>query len=673
MSFDPVLLEILNNQIAAVCDEMCFTVQRSSRSNFVKEAADFGVGLCGPAGKTFGVPPSHSIQFLMDADWGPTLALMGDLEPRDVVITNDPYASQGMVTHLPDLHMAEPYFIHGRIVCFGWSIIHFTDVGGRVASSIAPSNTDLFQEGLRIPPMKIVKKGAINRDLVSVFTANCRTPDVNMGDVHAMLGSLAVGRRRIADLVTRHGLEVFLEAQEALADYAAAKARAVLQRLPNGTYVFWDYMDDDYYTPIPIRFRVAMTIENGEATLDFTGTDPQMRAAYNVPTGERSWWFTVRLTSFLLTHDPSIPLNHGAFRPVTYVNPRGTCVNAEFPDPVGIRSAPARRLNDAVTGVLLAADADMMSAPSCGAGATLVLVENDARLAGGRNVLVVEPVRGGMGASRGHDGVDARDATMSNMQNHPIENIEAEGKLIIREYDVYPDSGGPGRWRGGCGQLITLEILQDGGVIMIRGMERLRFPSWGVAGGRPGRPFRAVLNLGTDGAKDLTKIDELRVDRGDTITFMMPGAGGYGDPFLRDPVAVLDDVTRGVVTAAGAAGDFGVVIDGEMVDEAATRTLRDRRDETPSGLFDFGSERLLWERVFDDPTMLALNRGLMEVPKAVRYETRRRLFHAAVGDIPFAATATLESVLTDPQDARARLRDAMARELGTAIDDRAAP
>jgi len=281
----------------------------------------------------------------------------------------------------------------------------------------------------------------------------------------------------------------------------------------------------------------------------------------------------------------------------------------------------------------------------------------------GRHVLVVEPVRGGMGALKGQDGVDARDSTMNNMRNHPVESIETEGALIIREYDVRPDSGGPGRWRGGVGQLITVEVLRDGGIIMIRGMERLRFPAWGFAGGRPGAPFAAVFNKGRPDERRLTKIDELPIGAGDTVTFLLPGAGGYGDPFARDPEAVLRDVELGFVGRRAARDDYGVAITAKGLDGTATRRLRGGR-RTIEADFDFGPERRAWEAVFDDATLCAINRRLMALPRAARQATRRRLFNHALPHIPVAGEATVASVLKDPKAARRRLAEAMERAFG---------
>ena len=671
---DPVTLEILSNKTSAATDQMAATLQRSARSTFVKEAADFGTGLVDPSGRVFAYPSSASVQFLIDSDCGPTIRAVPDVEPGDVIVTNDPYASEGLASHMPDLHMLRPYFHKGRVVCYGWCYIHATDIGGAVPSSISPSNREIFQEGLRIPPIKAVRKGHFNPDFVALFAANSRTPAMNMGDVQAMVGCLETGAREVTEMITRHGIDAVLACQDELQDYSALKSRQVLRRLPDGVFDFWDYMDDDLVSSIPVRLRVRMSVDDGRVNFDFSGTDPQVDSAYNIATaGKRHHWLTVRLTGFMLTHDPTMPLNAGLFRHITVTNPPGTIINAEFPAAVGIRHATGRRLTDAMTGALLKAAPESVAAPTCGATVPFVLAEADPRT-GGRRLMVIEPLRGGMGAWNGGDGVDARDATTSNLNNHPIEVVEAEAGVIVREYDVPIDSGGPGRWRGGTGQMLTIEVLRDGGTILARGMERMRFPPYGVAGGRPGAPFRAILNKGRPGERPLSKIDQLAVGAGDTVTFMLPGASGYGDPYRRPPAKVLEDVEMGFVSRAAAESEYGVIIVEGRVDSDATHRRRDRsRDGTPRHGFDFGTEREAWETVFDDATMEEINRRLFLLPPSLRSKTRRRIFARALPDLPPVGGRPLAEVVADADEVRARLCSAMNAILGPADDAAGAP
>ena len=662
MKLDPITLEILANKVVAATEEMANTLQRTARTLFVKEAADYACTLMGRDGLVMAYPPASGATIFINMDANPTLRCVPDLEPGDVIVTSDPYASGGMVTHTPDITLLAPYFHDGKIVAYGFAFVHSTDVGGAVPSSIAPSLADIFAEGLRIPPVKLCRKGELNNDVVAFIKANSRIPAENMGDIRAMLGGLERGRQRVADIIARHGVEAFLTCQDDLKEYSAAKARAVLRKLPDGEYDFWDYMDDDLVSRFPIRLRVRMTVKDGAIHLDLTGTDPQVPAAYNVATFSRLHeWFTLRLISFICTQEPDIILNGGMFRSVTINCPLGTVMNAEFPAAVGLRSNPSRRFNDAMTGALLKASPDLMAAPTPGTQLIFVLGEYDE--AGiDRNVVILEPMSGGMGGYKGADGVDGRDSTMSNMANHSIEFVESDTAVIVHEYDIRADSGGAGEWRGGTGQTITIEVLRDGGTIVPRGMERMRFSPWGVMGGRPGGNFRMVLDRGKPNERPLAKCDSFTVNKGDLVTVDMSGASGFGDPLNRDAQAVARDVRQGFVSAAAAEEEYGVVLDkNNVVDSAKTEQLRGHRAKGRNRPdFDFGPEREAWETVFDDATMNELTRRIFELPRSARYEARRRIFEAAVPGLPRSGSGeSLVDFLKDPKAARARLRKAM--------------
>ena len=424
MKLDPIALEILNNKVVAIAEEMYYALKRASRSIYVKEADDFDVALLDADGNLFAHAASATMNFLCDSHFATAIAAVPDLEPGDVIITNDPYTSGALSTHLPDIHLIRPYFHAGRIVAYGWCFVHTTDMGGTVPSSIAPSLSDIFQEGLRIPPMKLVARGVVKEELFGLIMANNREPEVNTGDLKAMLGSLETGERRMAELVERHGVRTVLDAATDILDYTAAKARDVIRRIPDGTYEFWDFMDDDKVTRIPLRVRVAMTVRDDRLTLDLTGTDPQVRAAYNVPTnGARNYWITIRLTNFLTTYDKTMPRNAGLYRTVRAILPPGILMNAEFPDACGVRSSPSLRVSGAVNGALMKADPDLMPAPSGGNSMPFALAEFDPDGVR-RHVQVIEPMRAGMGGMKGQDGVDGRDTSLNNMRNHPVETVE---------------------------------------------------------------------------------------------------------------------------------------------------------------------------------------------------------------------------------------------------------
>ena len=659
MKIDPILLEIMGNKVCAIADEMCLTLLRTSRSVFVNEAADFAIALADTEGEVFGWAHENKTTSVHPPCAG-TIEAVGALEPGDVIVTNDPYSSRGLSTHLPDLHLIQPYFHQGSIVAYGWAFIHFMDVGGRVPGSITRSNHDIFQEGLRIPPMKLVKKGVLNQDFLRVFMANCRLPEINMRDVACMRGALDVGERRVSDVIAQYGRETFLASQPALKDYAAEKARAVLRRLSDGVYDFWEYLDDDVVSDYPVRVRLRMTVDDGLIHFDLTGTDPAVEAAYNLPTmGTLHSFLTRRITTFVRTHDPTIPLNAGTYRSMSATNPPGTVLNAEYPDAVGERFSSATNFNDAVSGALFKAAPDLMAGPTCGTGCSVILTEFDA--AGERStVTVLQVLRGGMSAYLGGNGVDGRDVTMNTMHNIPLEAMELRSAVRVVDYDIRADSGGAGRWRGGVGQRMTVAVQRDGGILHVRGTEHMRFPAWGVAGGKPGAPFRCILKSGRAGEREVGKAEQMRVNAGDTLTVFMPGAAGYGDPCLRQPADVLRDVAQGFVSRPAAKSEYGVIITDGILDEKATRACRrGRTRDNVHADFDFGPEREAWENAVDDATVMELNRRLYALPKSVRQAKRHEVYRRAFPDMPKAGAGSLAEALRDCDGVRGRFRAAM--------------
>jgi N-methylhydantoinase B len=627
----------------------------------VKEAADFATALLDPYGDVFAYPPSATFAFLIDTDFKATLDAVPHVEPGDVIITNDPYASGGVSTHLSDLHLFQPYFHGETVIAWGWSFVHCADIGGAVPGSVSPALGNIFMEGFRIPPLKLMKRGEPNEDLFALLHLNSRMGDLNLGDIRAMLGALETGNRRIAELIDRQSAETLLAAERGLQDYTERKAREVLRRIPDGIYEFWDFLDDDMVTGIPIRVRLRMTVRDGLIDLDMSGTDPQVLSAYNVPTmGRRTYWLTFRLTTVLTTFDPMMPHNAGLYRGISVQVPRGSVLRAEFPDAVSVRNSVPYRLFDCISGAIMQAAPELMPAATGGTLVTFSLSEIGHDGAS-RVVEAIEPLRCGMGAVNGRDGVDARDNSLNNMRNHPLELVEATSSIRILEYDVRPDSGGPGKWRGGVGQTITAEVLCDGGIILARGLDRMRFPAWGVQGGLPGGKLEAIYNRGRADERLLGKIHELHVKRSDTITLNLPGGGGYGDPLQRDPADVLADVLSGFVTPETAPRDYGVVIAAGAVDTMGTQALRATRahEAKPCGAFGFGPDRELWETVFTDTVMQELNRRLYALPKAVRQDVRRAVFEAAVPGIADSAGRAITELITDPEAAARRLRAAL--------------
>jgi len=632
VKLDSVTLAILGNKLAAVSEEMCLTLQRTGRTLYVKETADFACALAGLDGRFFAYPRSIGVSGFVGLECLPTIEAVGPLEPGDVILTNDPYRSVGLSTHLPDLHMIEPYFHDGKIIAYGWCFVHCSDVGGRVPSSISPVNTEIFQEGLRIPPVKLMKRGTMTPEVRLFLDANSRTPDANLGDIRAMLAALTAGRRRFEQTIAQHGVEAVATSAKDLIAYAAQKAHTVLKRVPEGTYSFSDYLDDDAATRLPVRVALAATFKDGTVHLDFTGTDPQVATAMNIPSlGRPHAWLTLRILALVNTLDPTTPLNAGLLDPVRITAPEGSLVNPQEPAATGVRHAAAIRVNDVLNGALGKALPDVMPAASSGTVIPVVMAEPNGR--GGRRVQVVEPMIGGTGARFGRDGVDGRDSGISNLANNPVETVEAEMGVEITTYALRPDSGGAGQWRGGCGMELTFRILTDDTNVLGRGMERLLFRPWGSNGGKPGALAELIVNRGRKDERRLGKIDVLTVNAGDTVTFLTPGAGGWGDPARRDPQAVLRDVTNGFVSLDGAKAEYGVVIRDGAVDVKATEKQRAQiaaSNEANSQ----GPERERWDAVFTAPMMDRINRALVALPGAARQRRRHEMFQSVLSSLP---------------------------------------
>lgn len=632
MKLDPVTLAILGNKLAAISEEMCLTLQRTGRTLYVKETADFACALAGLDGRFFAYPRSIGVSGFVGLECGPTINAVGPLEPGDVILTNDPYRSEGLATHLPDLHMIEPYFHEGRIVAYGWCFVHCSDVGGRVPSSISPVNTEIFQEGLRIPPVKLMKRGEISPEVKLFLDANSRTPEANMGDIRAMLAALSAGRRRFEQAIAQHGVDAVATASTDLVTYASEKAHAVLRKVPAGTYAFSDYLDDDAAGKLPVRIALNVTFEDGKVHLDFTGTDPQVATAMNIPSrGRPHAWLTLRVLALVNTLDATVPLNVGLLDPVRITAPEGTLVNPQEPAATGVRHAAAIRVNDVLNGAFGQALPDVMPAASSGTVIPVVMAEPDGK--GGRRVQVIEPMIGGTGARNGHDGVDGRDSGISNLANNPVETVEAELGIEILRYALRPDSGGAGKWRGGCGMELTFRILTDDSNVLGRGMERLLFRPWGAHGGQAGLPGELILNRGKPHEQKLGKIDVLTVNTGDTVTFLTPGAGGWGNPFERDPAAVLRDVKSGFVSDKAALTSYGVVIMDGQLDDAATAQHRTSLSKAVP-IDGRGPERKQWDEVFEPSLMDQLNHALIALPATVRQRRRNQIFQTVLEQLP---------------------------------------
>ncbi|MFE4710237.1 MULTISPECIES: hydantoinase B/oxoprolinase family protein [unclassified Paenibacillus] len=625
---DKVFLEIFKNRVQAIVEEMANVVLRTGFTAFVKETGDFGTYLLTPAGETFGSPLDTGYNLSLGIPAGETIEAIGDWKEGDIVITNDPYATGGMATHLPDVHLIKPFFHQGKIVAFGMCFVHSSDVGGKVPGSVSPTSYDIHMEGIRIAPVKLYDQGVLNEQVLRLFLDNSRIPDQNWGDLKALMAALHRGELRLQELITRYGLDKVEQGIVDLLQYSELKVRAIIRDIPDGSYDFWDYLEDGP-GGYPIRLRCRMDIAGEEIFLDFDGSDPQVRASFNIVTANKQGHYMLvpALIRYFRTVDPTIPWNSGMIRMVRNDAPPATILNPEPMAAVGARAATFIRVMDVLTGAMSKAQADKL--PAAGAGqACIVMLAITDPVTGRKKVGVIQPICGGSGARPMKDGIDGMDFAVGHLRNIPAEAVEAEMPILIERYGLRQDSAGAGKYRGGSGIDLKVKILSPDTIMTARNMERMQFQPWGRLGGGVGQVGAAIQNAGTVDERSLGRIDELLLHPGDTVTFLSQGGGGYGDPFLRDPQEVLEDVRSGLLTEDAAKTLYGVVLAKQQVDEAATAVLRkDHRENVED--FSFGSKREQFEQLWSDEMQRAVGQALRQYPLALRDYLKRRTMDKA--------------------------------------------
>jgi N-methylhydantoinase B len=621
MKHRAILVEVLRNRFQAIVEEMGALILRAGHTVFVKETADFGAAIVSNRGEVAAAPVSTGVALMvgMPCDTAAGLSQALGEEEGDIFLSNDVHATGGMATHLPDLFCWKPVFHDGRRLCYVWTFMHCSDIGGRVPGSISPANTDIFQDGIRIPVTKLFRRGAVNEDLLRLFMANCRIPDQNWGDLKALVAALNTAEKRLKELAARYGPDAVQDGIEQVLDYAEDQAREAFRQIPDGIYEFWDYLEGDVGGAQPIRVKLVMHVKDGELRMDFSESDPQTRNSYSLPTHERRghWQVAFGLVNFLRSTRSDLAYNSGLVRPMALVAPRGSLLNPEPGVSVGNRSATQVRLLDVVTGALAQARPDLV--PAAGAGqASIMVVQLPDLETGGNKVSVVQPLMGGSGARPTGDGIDGIDYAWGFLRNVPAETIESEMPLLIERYALRPDSMGAGQFRGGAGIELEVKVFPPNASVASRAMERYHFRPWGRRGGGSAATGYTRLNPDTPDEREIGKIDVLHLEPGDVIRVGTQGGGGYGDPLARDPERVLADVRACVVTVAAACRDYGVVTDGTTIDRAATAALRSelgaRRRSGSVPDFDYGPEREAYESLWSDPVRTALVRALRPYP-----------------------------------------------------------
>ncbi len=554
-TLDAFRLEILANALNAITEEIQLTLLRSAYSQVVKEAQDASCAIFTAQGRIVAQPvvvPGHlgSMRFMLEEvlkEFPPETLRAGD-----VFITNDPYRGG---SHLPDIAVFRPIFYDNRLVAFAGCLIHYTDVGGMVPGSNPVQATELYQEGVVIPPVKLYDAGRENKTLIDMLRANVRGPDIFMGDLRAQEGALLKGEQRLRDLLDRYGCDGVCNAMELLIDYAEKKAREAIAAIPNGVYEFTDYMDHDGVDlSKPIKIQVRLEVLDDRLRFDFTGTDSQVRGPLNAPLS-KTWTTIFYCVRCVLPDD--IPFNDGLTKVVEVYVPEGTLLNPRHPAPVNARSVTVNRVADAVLGALALAVPEKVGAQCCGVPTGISFGGVDPR--SGRNFVFYESYCGGMGGTQTADGADAVSTGTSNQMNIPVESIEIDYPVRIVRYELVPDSGGSGRFRGGLGLVREYVMLAESASVNVRG-DRAAFPPRGLYGGGDGS--FSTFFLESEGGR-MEKIPSKfggRILRGQRLRIVTPGGGGFGAPAQRDQAALLHDFRDGKISAEKIRQDYGVDI-----------------------------------------------------------------------------------------------------------------
>jgi len=541
MSLDPISVEIIRNGLVAAAAEMDITIWRTSRSTIVRELLDYSTAVFDSAGNNVAQSariPQHlnsmgaSLRTLLDR-----FVKAEDWRENDVLATNDPYCG---AQHLNDVLVFKPVFHDGKRVAYVGALCHHIDMGGMAPGSYAATATEVFQEGIRIPPLKLIEGGKLNEAVWAMIGQNVRKPALMLGDLQSQLASLEVGAAAIKRLATRIGAEALVEATNRILDMSEASMRAAIRAMPDGVYEFTDFLDDDGVSGEPVRVHAKLTIAGDEIEVDLTGCADQQRGPINCTPAMSN---CAVFYSIIAATEGAVQANAGCYRPIRIIHRPGSVTDCRAPASVAHRVAVSHRLANAMFGALHQVVPDRIPAAYYGGSyvATFqTIAENNHR------EVLVEIEIGGTGGHPRKDGVNAWAFGMHNNANIPIEMIESQMPLTITRYGLIPGSGGEGEYRGGLG--LGREWRVDSpSCVFTANMDRFRFPPYGLAGGKPGSLGRLVRIRDGVETPIPPKSDGVILKRGDILRLETSGGGGFGDPARRAPEAAARDKELGYV------------------------------------------------------------------------------------------------------------------------------
>jgi N-methylhydantoinase B len=570
---DPVTLAVLNGRLVQIADEMDATLYRSAFNPIIAEAHDACHGIYHAATGATLVQGTSGLPIFVGAMAFAVKAVIdkvardGGLKPGDTYLFNDPYDGG---THLNDIRLVRPLMRHGEVFAWLASVGHWLDVGGNVPGNFNAKATESFQEGFRIPPVKLVRDGVLQQDIVDILAANSRVPQSNWGDLNGQLNALDLGERRLAALLDEYGDDTITAALAALSARAETLMRDNIAALPEGTYSCDDFLDNDGVTDAPLRIALDFTVTGDRMRLDFSRSAPPCDGPLNIARST-----TIACCYVALKHlFTDVPANAGCLAPIEFVVPDTTLLGVSAPRPVGGYTETILRVIDVIFGAFAQA------APERAQGSPFATI-NALSLAGwrqhGRKWVMFCFFGGGLGGNPEGDGLNHGNNPISTATIPPVEILESLYPVMFTQWALRPDSGGAGRHRGGLGAIYEIEALADGGAEVFLLGERGKYPPFGVNGGKPAALNRFVYDTDDgEAAPALTsKVTDVRIRCGQRVRLMTPGGGGFGDPAERAPERVARDVRLGYVSAEAARRDYKVVLrpDGTP-DRAATDALR---------------------------------------------------------------------------------------------------
>ena len=547
---DLTTMEVIKGALIYAAEEMGIALKKSAYSPNIKERMDHSCAIFNQRRELIAQAehiPVHLGSMALAVKLG-VEEYTGKLEPDDILLLNDPYISG---THLPDLTLIAPIFHNNKIIGYAANKAHHTDVGGKAPGSLAADSSELYQEGLIIPPIKFVKRGVVDPEISRLIRSNVRTPEAQMGDLRAQIAANNTGKRRVLELVEQYGVDVVHGAMDAIMDYSERRMREEISLMPDGEYSAVDYIESILPDDGDVDIRVKVIKKDDKLVFDYTGTHTQVERPVNAPLGVTIAGIYFTLISIT---DPTIPVNDGCFRPITLKIPLGCMMNPKRPAPVAGGNVETSQRN---ADVIMKAFSQIVpeKVPAAGQGTmnniTIGGLKDD-----GEPWTFYETIGGGSGARPDRDGVDGIHVNMTNTMNTPIETLEAYMPLRFKAYRLRPDSGGPGKYRGGCGIERVWTLTSAKATLSIMA-ERNKIKPWGIAGGHGGVVGKYIL-VSPDGSE--TKLPSkctVSISRGDTLIIRTPGGGGYGDPRDRAVEAIEEDVLNGLVSIEAAHGIYG--------------------------------------------------------------------------------------------------------------------